>query len=35
MDRLLGETGINAEAPAAAPEVEAFLMAEETLKSAA
>jgi hypothetical protein len=35
MDRLLGEIGINAEAPAAAPEVEAFLMAEETLKSAA
>ena len=35
MDRLLGEIGIQAKAPAAAPEVEAFLMAEETLKSAA
>ena len=29
------EIGIEAEAPAAAPEVEAFLRAEETLKSAA
>ncbi len=35
MDRLIGEIGIEAEAPAAAPEVEAFLRAEETLKSAA
>jgi acyl-CoA thioesterase FadM len=35
MERLLGEVGIEAEAPAAAPEVEAFLRAEETLKSAA
>ncbi|QRM28754.1 thioesterase family protein [Microvirga sp. VF16] len=35
MDRLLGEIGIEAKAPAAAPEVAAFLMAEETLKSAA
>jgi acyl-CoA thioesterase FadM len=35
VDRLLGEIGIEAKAPAAAPEVEAFLMAEETLKSAA
>jgi acyl-CoA thioesterase FadM len=35
MDRLLGEIGIEAKAPAAAPEVQAFLLAEETLKSAA
>jgi hypothetical protein len=35
MERLLGEIGLQAEAPVAAPEVEAFLMAEETLKSAA
>ncbi|MEE1657407.1 thioesterase family protein [Microvirga sp. CF3062] len=35
MDRLLKEIGLQAEAPAAAPEVEAFLLAEETLKSAA
>jgi len=35
MLRLLAEVGIEAEAPEAAPEVEAFLMAEETLKSAA
>jgi acyl-CoA thioesterase FadM len=35
MDRLLGEIGLKAQAPMAAPEVEAFLKAEETLKSAA
>jgi acyl-CoA thioesterase FadM len=35
MERLLGEIGLQAEAPVAAPEVEAFLTAEETLKSAA
>jgi acyl-CoA thioesterase FadM len=35
MDRLLGEAGTYGEAPAATPEVEAFLKAEETLKSAA
>ncbi|MBB3019229.1 acyl-CoA thioesterase FadM [Microvirga lupini] len=35
MPRLLAEVGLQAEAPAAAPEVEAFLRAEETLKSAA
>jgi acyl-CoA thioesterase FadM len=35
MDRLLGEIGIEAETPPASPEVEAFLLAEETLKSAA
>ncbi|UVF18920.1 thioesterase family protein [Microvirga terrae] len=35
MERLLGEIGVDAQAPAAAPEVEAFLAAEETLKSAA
>jgi acyl-CoA thioesterase FadM len=35
MSRLLGEIGLKAEAPVAAPEVEAFLKAEETLKSAA
>ncbi|MBB4041848.1 acyl-CoA thioesterase FadM [Microvirga flocculans] len=35
MDRLLAETGVQGEAPAAGPEVEAFLRAEETLKSAA
>jgi len=33
--RLLSEVGAQAEAPAAAPEVEAFLRAEETLKRAA
>jgi acyl-CoA thioesterase FadM len=35
MSRLLGELGLKAEAPEAAPEVAAFLRAEETLKSAA
>ena len=35
MERLLAEIGVEAKAPAAAPEVEAFLTAEETLKSAA
>jgi hypothetical protein len=35
MTRLLEEVGVRAEAPVAAPEVEAFLTAEETLKSAA
>jgi hypothetical protein len=35
MSRLLAEIGLEAEAPEAAPEVEAFLTAEETLKSAA
>jgi acyl-CoA thioesterase FadM len=35
MERLLAEIGIEAKAPEAAPEVEAFLKAEETLKSAA
>ena len=35
MGHLLGEIGLEAEAPLAAPEVEAFLRAEETLKSAA
>jgi acyl-CoA thioesterase FadM len=35
MPRLLEEVGVRAEAPAAAPEVEAFLTAEETLKTAA
>ncbi len=35
MERLLGEIGLKAEVPKAAPEVEAFLRAEETLKSAA
>jgi acyl-CoA thioesterase FadM len=35
MERLLAEIGVEAKAPAAAPEVEAFLRAEETLKSAA
>ncbi|WP_201833106.1 acyl-CoA thioesterase [Microvirga zambiensis] len=35
MERLLGEIGLEAQAPAAAPEVEAFLQAEETLKRAA
>jgi acyl-CoA thioesterase FadM len=34
MSRLLAEIGLEAEAPEAAPEVEAFLTAEETLKSA-
>jgi hypothetical protein len=35
MDRLLGEVGAQGEAPATPAEVEAFLKAEETLKSAA
>jgi acyl-CoA thioesterase FadM len=35
MDRLLNEIGLQAEPSEAAPEVEAFLRAEETLKSAA
>ncbi len=35
MERLLSEIGLQAQAPEAAPEVEAFLRAEETLKSAA
>ncbi len=35
MDRLLQGIGVNAQAPEAAPEVEAFLNAEETLKRAA
>ncbi len=35
MERLLSEIGLQAEAPLAVPEVEAFLRAEETLKSAA
>jgi acyl-CoA thioesterase FadM len=35
MDRLLAEIGLQAEPPMAAPEVEAFLHAEETLKRAA
>jgi hypothetical protein len=35
MSRLLKEIGLQAEAPQASPEVEAFLRAEETLKSAA
>ncbi len=35
MRRLLGEIGLRAEPPVAAPEVEAFLHAEETLKGAA
>ena len=35
VSRLLSEVGTHAEAPAAAPEVEAFLRAEETLKRAA
>jgi acyl-CoA thioesterase FadM len=35
MERLLGEIGLRAQAPAVAPEVEAFLRAEETLKRAA
>ena len=35
MSRLLGEVGIQEKAPAASPEVEAFLRAEEALKSAA
>jgi acyl-CoA thioesterase FadM len=33
--RLLGEIGLKADPPAAAPEVQAFLDAEETLKKAA
>jgi hypothetical protein len=35
MSRLLEEIGLEAEPPQASPEVEAFLRAEETLKSAA
>ena len=35
MDRLLGEIGLQAEVSETAPEVQAFLRAEETLKSAA
>jgi acyl-CoA thioesterase FadM len=35
MDRLLAQIGLEAEPPGAAPEVEAFLHAEETLKRAA
>ena len=35
MGRLLSEIGLQAESPQAAPEVEAFLHAEETLKRAA
>jgi acyl-CoA thioesterase FadM len=35
MSRLLAEIGLQAQAPQASPEVEAFLRAEETLKSAA
>jgi acyl-CoA thioesterase FadM len=35
MSRLLEEIGLKAEPPQASPEVEAFLRAEETLKSAA
>ena len=35
MERLLGEVGLGRQAPAVAPEVEAFLRAEETLKRAA
>lgn len=35
IERLLGAISLQAEAPPAAPEVEAFLRAEETLKSAA
>jgi acyl-CoA thioesterase FadM len=35
ISRLMGEIGLKAEAPWVAPEVEAFLRAEETLKSAA
>ena len=35
MERLFSEIGIEAAAPEAAPEVEAFLTAEETLKRAA
>jgi acyl-CoA thioesterase FadM len=35
VSRLLREVGVQAEAPMAAPEVEAFLKAEETLKSVA
>lgn len=35
MGRLLAEIGLRAEPPVAAPEVEAFLHAEETLKRAA
>lgn len=35
IERLLGEVGVTAQPPAAAPEVRAFLDAEETLKRAA
>jgi len=35
MSRLLAEIGLQAEPPTAAPEVEAFLQAEQTLKRAA
>jgi len=35
MSRLLAEIGLHAEPPTAAPEVEAFLQAEQTLKRAA
>jgi acyl-CoA thioesterase FadM len=35
MSRLLAEIGLEAEPPEAAPEVEAFLRSEETLKRAA
>jgi acyl-CoA thioesterase FadM len=35
VSRILREVGVQAEAPMAAPEVEAFLKAEETLKSVA
>jgi len=35
LERLLSEIGVEAQPPAAAPEVEAFLQAEETLKRAA
>lgn len=35
MSRLLRETGLEAQAPEVSPEVEAFLLSEETLKRAA
>ncbi|WP_243375521.1 thioesterase family protein [Microvirga solisilvae] len=35
MERLMGEIGLEAQPPEAAPEVQAFLDAEETLKNAA
>jgi acyl-CoA thioesterase FadM len=35
MERLMAEIGLEAQAPEAAPEVQAFLHAEETLKRAA